>query len=276
MFNNVFQVEGGYYADVDLECQAFQICVHTRRRGLEKVSFLCPNGSLFDQQYFICDFWFNVDCSLANSLYYLNDLIAEERESNNGAEAGPVNEITSGFGRVGNLVQGRSISVQNKSFVGGKSFKNHNRFRNQVGGPRPARETAASGNTNNDFINYQNEKNSEVRDSDENLSTKDSLDFVIENGKITKDKAFTVFEHLHGDSNSFLNNKNKYTPQTGSISFDDSYTVNNIESPIIVKIPKEERKYHQHYTNNEEVIENTSKDKQIIHRTLVAGMNFGK
>ena len=203
-------------------------------------------------------------------------MIAEERESNNGAGADPVNEITSGFARVGNLKQGRSISVQNKSFLGGKSFKNQDRFRNQVSGPRPARETAASGKTKNNFINDYNEKKYEVRDSVENHSTKDSLDFVIENGKITKDKAFTVFEHLHGDSNLFLNNNNQYKPQTGSISFDDSYTVNNIESPIIVKIPKEESKYHQYYTNNEEVIENTSKDKQIIHRTLVAGMNFGK
>ena len=29
-----------------------------------RYSFLCPNGTLFNQQYFICDWWFNVDCSL--------------------------------------------------------------------------------------------------------------------------------------------------------------------------------------------------------------------
>ena len=28
-----------------------------------RYSFLCPNGTLFNQQYFICDWWFNVDCS---------------------------------------------------------------------------------------------------------------------------------------------------------------------------------------------------------------------
>merc|ERR1711881_630671 len=27
--------------------------------GLAKYSFLCPNGTLFNQNYFICDWWFN-------------------------------------------------------------------------------------------------------------------------------------------------------------------------------------------------------------------------
>ena len=85
----ILQVEGGYYSDTELQCQAFQICVHDRDGGLVKYSFLCPNGSLFDQQYFICDFWFNVDCSQAESLYSLNDEIAAERESNIGATAAP-------------------------------------------------------------------------------------------------------------------------------------------------------------------------------------------
>ena len=26
-------------------------------------SFLCPNGTIFNQEYFICDWWFNVDCA---------------------------------------------------------------------------------------------------------------------------------------------------------------------------------------------------------------------
>ena len=33
-----------------------------------RYSFLCPNGTLFEQQYFICDWWFNVDCSLVHIL----------------------------------------------------------------------------------------------------------------------------------------------------------------------------------------------------------------
>ena len=57
------QVDGGYYADPEAECQAFHICTADGAGGLAKYSFLCPNGTLFNQQYFICDWWFNVDCS---------------------------------------------------------------------------------------------------------------------------------------------------------------------------------------------------------------------
>merc|ERR1711910_282802 len=49
---------------------------------LTDYSFLCPNGTLFNQQYFICDWWFNVDCSLAESFYSLNEEIAEEQAAN--------------------------------------------------------------------------------------------------------------------------------------------------------------------------------------------------
>ena len=53
----------GYYADPEAECQAFHICANFGSDDLTKYSFLCPNGTLFHQKYFICDWWFNVDCS---------------------------------------------------------------------------------------------------------------------------------------------------------------------------------------------------------------------
>ena len=80
-------MEGGYYSDPALQCQVFHVCVRISQTELSKYSFLCPNGSLFDQQYFICDFWFNVDCSQAETLYSLNDVLAAEREANIGAVA---------------------------------------------------------------------------------------------------------------------------------------------------------------------------------------------
>ena len=49
---------------------------------MTRYSFLCPNGTLFNQQYFICDWWFNVDCSqvlvLQLSLKDQDDLQAED------------------------------------------------------------------------------------------------------------------------------------------------------------------------------------------------------
>merc|ERR1712141_613966 len=53
------QVDGGYYADPEAECQAF----------------------------LICDWWFNFDCSTAEELYSLNDEIAAERDALAGAGA---------------------------------------------------------------------------------------------------------------------------------------------------------------------------------------------
>merc|ERR1712001_212361 len=75
------QVDGGYYADPEAECQAFHICTADGAGGLAKYSFLCPNGTLFNQNYFICDWWFNFDCATAEDLYSLNDEIATEREA---------------------------------------------------------------------------------------------------------------------------------------------------------------------------------------------------
>ena len=72
----------GYYADPAAECQAFHICTADGQGGLSKYSFLCPNGTVFNQNYFICDWWFNFDCSTAEELYSLNDDIAAEREAN--------------------------------------------------------------------------------------------------------------------------------------------------------------------------------------------------
>merc|ERR1711936_567256 len=86
-------VEGGYYADPETECQVFHICGNDGNGGLTKYSFLCPNGTIFQQQYFVCDWWFNVDCSLTESLYSINDQNAAEREANSG---GSFSERTSG------------------------------------------------------------------------------------------------------------------------------------------------------------------------------------
>ncbi|GIY62766.1 chitin-binding type-2 domain-containing protein [Caerostris extrusa] len=49
----------GYYGDVEAGCQVFHIC----QPGNRKDSFLCPVGTIFNQKYFVCDWWFNVNCS---------------------------------------------------------------------------------------------------------------------------------------------------------------------------------------------------------------------
>merc|ERR1711892_422594 len=68
----------GYYADPEAKCQSFHICANFGSDDLTKYSFLCPNGTLFHQKYFICDWWFNVDCSQAEDFYSLNEEVAAE------------------------------------------------------------------------------------------------------------------------------------------------------------------------------------------------------
>ncbi len=82
------QVDGGYYADPASQCQAFHICTADGQGGLAKYSFLCPNGTIFNQNYFICDWWFNFDCTQAESLYSKNEEIAAAREAASAAASG--------------------------------------------------------------------------------------------------------------------------------------------------------------------------------------------
>ena len=56
----------GYYADLESDCQAYQRCTETNDAPI--ATLLCPNGTLYNQQYFVCDWWFNVDCSVVSSL----------------------------------------------------------------------------------------------------------------------------------------------------------------------------------------------------------------
>ncbi|XP_063709076.1 mucin-2 [Culicoides brevitarsis] len=54
----------GYFADLETDCQVFHICDEGR-----KISFLCPNGTIFRQLDLICDWWFKVDCASSPSQY---------------------------------------------------------------------------------------------------------------------------------------------------------------------------------------------------------------
>ncbi|KAF7989553.1 hypothetical protein HCN44_008227 [Aphidius gifuensis] len=61
----------GMYANVETGCQAYHTC-HDGREGEQGASFLCSNGTLFNQKIFSCDWWYNVNCADAPRLYSLN------------------------------------------------------------------------------------------------------------------------------------------------------------------------------------------------------------
>lgn len=76
---------GGYFADTSpaSRCQVFHVC--GQRRSVTNLntfySFLCPNGTIFNQQYFVCDWWFNVDCDKTEQFYSLNEELDNARQS---------------------------------------------------------------------------------------------------------------------------------------------------------------------------------------------------
>ena len=86
---SIFLCPLGYYADPEADCQAFHICTADGQGSLAKYSFLCPNGTIFNQNYFICDWWFNFDCAEAEDLYSINEDIAAEREAIDAAASEP-------------------------------------------------------------------------------------------------------------------------------------------------------------------------------------------
>ena len=93
-------VEGGYYADPAAECQAFHICANDGEGGLRTYSVLCPNGTIFNQGVFVCDWWFNFDCAEAEGLYGLNDEnAAEAAAAGGGAANSPSNSYSAGGGQ---------------------------------------------------------------------------------------------------------------------------------------------------------------------------------
>ena len=66
----------------------FHICTSDAEGGLSKYSFLCPNGTIFNQEYFICDWWFNVDCAESAAIAEAkNSELAATREAASAAAA---------------------------------------------------------------------------------------------------------------------------------------------------------------------------------------------
>ncbi|XP_055612050.1 U-scoloptoxin(01)-Cw1a [Uranotaenia lowii] len=68
----------GYYADPDTRCQIWHWCLPTGYM----FSFLCPNGTVFNQAFRVCDWWTNVDCPASDALYSNNEDLYKDFEGN--------------------------------------------------------------------------------------------------------------------------------------------------------------------------------------------------
>jgi len=65
----------GIYADQQTGCQVFHFC----QDGGRMDSFFCPNLTLFNQRFFVCDWSYNVDCDSAHLHFSLNDGLYESQ-----------------------------------------------------------------------------------------------------------------------------------------------------------------------------------------------------
>ena len=76
------RVNGGFYADTEARCQMYHMCVADPVGSNVRVSFLCPNGTLFSQETLSCGMWHSVDCrdSTVSLLSQLNDALEAERD----------------------------------------------------------------------------------------------------------------------------------------------------------------------------------------------------
>ncbi|XP_008467614.1 uncharacterized protein LOC103505084, partial [Diaphorina citri] len=59
----------GFFGDPETDCQVWHYCDLNGGQA----SFLCPNGTIFNQVALTCDWWFNVQCNSTAQLYVLNE-----------------------------------------------------------------------------------------------------------------------------------------------------------------------------------------------------------
>ncbi|XP_077292207.1 uncharacterized protein LOC143915429 [Arctopsyche grandis] len=71
-FSCAGKVIGGYYADLETDCQMFHVCTIGQLEEPMDIKFLCLNGTVFDQETRVCERVDEVDCSKSEHFYSLN------------------------------------------------------------------------------------------------------------------------------------------------------------------------------------------------------------
>ena len=56
----------------------FRVCANTANDTGKGFAFLCPNGTLFNQEFFVCDWYMNVRCEDSENFYQRNELIGKQ------------------------------------------------------------------------------------------------------------------------------------------------------------------------------------------------------
>ncbi|XP_051162022.1 putative uncharacterized protein DDB_G0282133 isoform X2 [Leptopilina boulardi] len=181
-------VKGGYYADLETNCQVFHICDNGR-----KISFLCPNGTIFQQSQLICDWWFKVDCSRSTELYEQSaELLAEEERKRNDAK-----KISSEYHRTSEEENGQN-NYQYVDYDGRQNGRsnpfsqtaNQNQIQDNQNKNQPYRQN----------LDY-NQPSGRQNQFAQNYKPKDLQDLSEGNTNFNQQKQSTVFPNNHQSRN---------------------------------------------------------------------------
>lgn len=136
----------GYYADVEARCQVFHVCAFNNTR---KYDFLCPNGTIFSQEFLVCVWWNQFDCNSAPGLFANNANLYETPQANQqGAPQGVQGGIPSGLANdypssTGPGVSGNYPAPGRPTINAGSSFGGSNIPSTAYGVPSTAPASAA-------------------------------------------------------------------------------------------------------------------------------------
>lgn len=208
-------VESGYYADLETNCQVFHIC----NEGL-KVSFLCPNGTIFRQTDLICDWWFKVNCPKSPDFYQ---------------ESAEQLRIDSARKKTSRKVQHHGDITFTSKEIADKE-NNVNQFTDRKFDVNSHnRERARANRARNRVPQYDQEETQVTQESSYYNSLRQHVNSQYPNHKKT-------YSEIQNPTNFYTNlpNRNKYTnssysPQT--IASTNQYAINNGQ-PFVVSTQK--------------------------------------
>ncbi|XP_054711516.1 uncharacterized protein LOC129221096 [Uloborus diversus] len=66
------KINGGYYADIETDCQMYHVCSRDKDGVMRSTRFLCGNGTVFDQRQLVCQDYRRVQRCKESRKYYRN------------------------------------------------------------------------------------------------------------------------------------------------------------------------------------------------------------
>lgn len=67
------KIHGGYYADIETNCQMYHVCARDKFGRMKSSKFLCGNGTVFDQRHMVCQDYRKVQNCKDSAKYYKNN-----------------------------------------------------------------------------------------------------------------------------------------------------------------------------------------------------------